>query len=430
MNVDFPNIRHLHALHEVLATRRIALAAERIHLSQPAVTQAIARIETALGARLFDRRPEGMFATEAGEMFGRRVARTLDYLKSGEAAALRKSPRPGQPRRAGFHRQLTAVQLRTLIAVERAGSFSHAARLLGVSQPAVQRAARDLETLSGLDLFEPIRRGIAPTPAAEALAHHARLAAAEIRQGVFEVGEYLGRDSTRIFVGTLPLSRTALLPAAIDAMLRTSPGRVQIQCVDGPYDTLLRDLRHGEIDFILGALRDPPPAEDVVQEPLFSDVLSVVASVGHPLAGRANLSLRDTLDYPWIAPPKPTPSGTYLFESLRIPSLPDTPVRIVSSSLVLVRALMMRGDYVTIMSRRQIAVEERLGLLAALPIELADSARPIGLTFRRGWVATPSQRRLLDLIRAQCDGAADRDPLYHNPMAGPANELPSRGPGC
>ncbi|MFV0515516.1 MAG: LysR family transcriptional regulator [Jhaorihella sp.] len=410
MQTEFLNIRHLLALHEVIATRRIALAAGRVHLSQPAVTQAIARLERDLGARLFERRATGMFPTQAGEMFGRRVARMLDFLKTGEAQALRKSPRPGRARRAGFHRLVSAVQLRCLIAVADAGSFSQAARRLGVSQPAVQRAARDLESLTGLELFEPVRRGIALSPAAEALARNARLAAAEIRQGRYEIGAHLGRDSTRISIGTLPLSRTALLPGAIDAMLRASPGRVQVHCVDGPYERLLRELRHGELDFILGALREPSPADDVEQEKLFSDALSVVASVDHPLAGREGLTLQDTLDYPWIAPPKSTPSGSFLFERLGIPGLADTPVRIVSSSLVMARGLMLRGDYITIMSRRQYAVEESLGLLAALPIALEHSERPIGLTFRRDWMATPSQARLLGLIRARAAAPGDLPP--------------------
>ena len=408
MQTRIPNIRHLLALHELMRTRRIALAADRVHLSQPAVSQAVAGLERELGTRLFERRARGMFPTEAGEMFGRRVARMLDFLKAGEAQALRRSPRPGRARHAGFHRLVSAVQLRCLIAVADAGSFSQAAQHLGVSQPAVQRAARDLESLTGLALFEPIRRGIALSPAAEALARNARLAAAELRQGRDEIGAHLGRDSTRIRIGTLPLSRTALLPGAIDTMLRTSPGRVQVHCIDGPYERLLRDLRHGELDFILGALREPLPAGDVEQEALFTDALSVVASVDHPLAGRQGLTLRDTLDYPWIAPPKSTPSGRFLFARLGIPDLPDTPVRIVSSSLVMARGLMMRGDYITIMSRRQYAVEESLGLLAALPITLEHSDRPIGLTFRRDWVATPSQARLLALIRA--GAAAPGDP--------------------
>ncbi len=397
-----PNLRHLQAFHEVLRTRRVALAAERVHLSQPAVTQALGRLERHLGARLFERRPEGMFATRAGALFGHRVGRMLEFLRTGEAQALRRAARQGRSRRAGFYRMLSTVQLRALIAVARAGSFSHAARLLGVSQPAVQRAARDLEQLTGLVLFEPARRGISLTPAAGALARNARLAVSELRQGMFEVAAHLGRDSTCIVIGTLPLSRTSLLPMAVSRFLDESGRGVQVQCVDGPYDRLLRELRHGEIDFILGALRDPPPADDIEQEQLFADRLSVVAAADHPLAGRSGLTLRETLKFPWIAPPRDTPTGRYLFERLKMPE-PDTPpVRIVSSSLAMLRGLMMQGDYITIMSRRQIEVEESLGLLAALDIALPDSARPIGLTTRRNWIPTRSQARLIAHIRAAC----------------------------
>ena len=46
-----------------------------------------------------------------------------------------------------------------------------------------------------------------------------------------------------------------------------------------------------------------------------------------------------------------------LHRLLRIGARDETPVRIVSSSLVLVRGLLTRGDYVTIMSRHQMQVE-------------------------------------------------------------------------
>jgi DNA-binding transcriptional LysR family regulator len=396
MDADFPHVRHLQALREVAECRRINVAAGRVHMSQPAVTQAIAGMERELGTPLFDRRPEGMFATEAGALFLHRVARALDLLKEGERQARRRSADSG---RRDFHRLATPVQLRALVAVAETGSFSQAARHLGVSQPGVHRATRDLERLAGIALFEPVRRGVTLTPAAEAFVLQVRLAASEVRQGRYEVSELMGRDSTRIFVGAMPLSRTAILPEAIDRLLRDSVGPVQVQCIDAPYETLVHDLRFGTLDFLIGALRDPLPAPDVVQEPLFRDRLHVVAARDHPLRQAARPTLEDTLAYPWIAPPKPTPSGTYLFEHLRIPQRPHTPVRIVSSSMVLIRGLMMRGDYVTIMCDHQIAVERAFGFLAPLPIELENGTLDIGFTFRAGWQPTATQTRFLDLIR-------------------------------
>lgn len=189
------------------------------------------------------------------------------------------------------------------------------------------RAAKDLKKLLGLTFFEPVRPGVALPPAAEDFAHFIRLAIAEIRQGSFEVSAFLGQDSTRIVVGAKPLSRAAIQPAASDQLVGGAEVKTQIQSVDGAYSTLLRDLRFGETDFLIGALRDPAHAEDVVQEVLFDDALLVVAAQDHPLANSGSVKLNDTLLHPWIAPPKATPWGSYLHEIPGIQQLPNSSVR-------------------------------------------------------------------------------------------------------
>ena len=174
---------------------------------------------------------------------------------------------------------------------------------------------------------------------------------------------------------------------------------VQIRLVDAPYGELLRELRYGALDVLIGALRDPAPTDDVVQEALFTDTLAVMARPGHPLAGRRGLTLDDTLDFPWIAPPKEAPTGAYLYRTLGIGERAETPVRVVSSSMVLVRGMLARGDYLTLLSPRQAAVEIAQGLMVPLDLPLPGSGRAIGLTTRAGWMPTPTQARFLDLVR-------------------------------
>ncbi len=54
----------------------------------------------------------------------------------------------------------------------------------------------------------------------------------------------------------------------------------------------------------------------------------------------------------------------------------------------------------TIISLNQIGgVERAQGLMVPLDVPLEGSARPIGLTTRRGWTPTPTQARFLELIR-------------------------------
>jgi len=405
---DFPNIRHLLAFREVARQQGISAAARKVHRSQPAVTQGIAGLERQLDVALFDRQAGGMFLTPAGELFFARVCRMFDHLAIGAREAVQletrqrvrqKKRQKGQRPQPDFYRNTTAAQLRALVAIGDTGSFSLAARRTGLSQPSIHRAGRDLERLAGMPFYSTTRKGIELTRAGEAFARAVRLARAELRQGFDELNHLKGEDSTNITVGSMPLSRSTILPEAINSILQEK-GKVQLRNVDGPYTELLRALRYGDLDVLIGALRDPAPSEDVVQEPLFSDPLAVVAGPDHPLAGRFGLTLKDTLPYPWIAPPRDTPTGDYLYRQLGIGQLENTPVRIVSSSLIMVRGLLARGDYLTILSLHQAALEVSLGLIVPLDVTLPNSARPIGLTYRAGWVPTTTQAGFLSLIRA------------------------------
>ncbi|WP_299351062.1 LysR family transcriptional regulator [uncultured Shimia sp.] len=399
MTVEFPNLRHLRAFKEVAERQSVSAAAAHVHLSQPAVTQAIGGLESRLELSLFDRRAEGMFATSAGQVFLTRVQRMFDHLESGSRQATQSAKAKSRGADTSFLHKISASQLRALIAIWETGSFSLAARKVGIAQPSVHRAARDLEKLAGVTFYTMSRKGVDLTQAAEDFARSVKIAAAELQQGYDEITLSRGQDSTRITVGSMPLSRTSILPQSIHDLMKENAG-VQIRTVEGPYDELLRSLRYGDLDFLIGAMRDPAPSDDVLQETLFDDPLAIVAGPQHPLAGRNNLTLKDAMQFPWIAPPRTTPSGSYLYRRLGIGGLDNTPVRVVSSSLVLIRGLLARGDYVTIMSRHQIAIERAEGLMVPLDIALPSSLRGIGVTTRDGWMPTPTQARFLDLVRA------------------------------
>ena len=415
MTTDFPNIRHMRVLAEAVRAGSVSVAAGRCHLSQPAATQAIAGLEKDLGTQLLIRRTRELTPTPEGAAFARRVGAALAHLERGAREALKSGRGEGgaTARNAGFDRLVTAAQLRALISIANAGSFTVAARDIGVSQPTIHRTARNLEALSGLTFFTATAVGVELTAAAQAFVLGAKLAQAEIRQGIEEIGRALGTQAGTFSIGSLPLARTSIVPRAVDAMVRRS-GRMQIRVVDGRFPQLLRSLREGELDCIIGALRDPVPAEDVVQEPLFDDPLALVAHPSHPLFDLPAPTVEDTLRFPWVAPPRETPAGGYLYETLRLQDRNITPVRVVSSSLVFLRGLLAQGPYVTIISRHQISVEEASGHLKPLPIPLQNNARGIGLTYRADWRPTVAQAEFMDLLRrAAAAAAASRAPDPH-----------------
>ena len=386
-----PNIRHLRAFCEVSHCKSISRASKKVYLSQPAITQAIAKLEDMLKLSLFDRRPEGMFTTEPGFLFRDRVERLLAHLNKGTMEAIRIGPK--RKPNINLDRLLTTVQLKALIAVSKAGNFSLAARTIGTTQPSLHRAARELEKILSVPLFIKSKEGIELTKSALILVQHAKLAFAELEQGFVEIESWHGRDSGNIIIGSMPLARTNLLPKAINQFSHIHPD-IQIRVVDGPYVDLLHGLRHGEIDFLIGALRYPLPIDDIIQEPLFDDMLAIVGRAEHPLIHHQPPTLDDMALYPWVVPREGTPTRDCFNAMFK------NPVKLVeTSSLVLIRSLLHESDRLALLSKHQIELEEKLGVLTTLPFEMPETKRPIGLTLRLGWRPTAAQKEFLEILK-------------------------------
>lgn len=291
------NLRHLRAFLAVAESGSVTQAAARSYVSQPAVTQAIAKLEALAEVPLFRRSPQGFFPTEAGEILRHRASRAFAMIDPALAEIAPRLPHIA-----------TRPQLRALIATSEAQNFSLAARVLGVSQPTVHRAIGQLEREAGLPLFQRGPQGVVPTRACTALARAARLAFAELDQAEAELGELAGREVGRIVIGATPLARSYILPRAL-ATFRAQRPRLGIKVLDGPYSELLRGLRRGEVDFMVGALRDPVPIDDVVQEALFEDTLVILAGRGHPQLDTA-LDVARLAAFPWLVTRENTPSRT------------------------------------------------------------------------------------------------------------------------
>ncbi|MCE1184970.1 MAG: LysR family transcriptional regulator [Rhodocyclales bacterium] len=414
MHDALPNLRHLRAFCEAERQKSISRAADAVFLSQPAVTQAIAKLEKTFGVGLLERVGAGVSPTGAGSAYANRVRRALAVIESGIAEALRIGGARSLRQARDLLALLTTTQLRAFVAVGTTNNFTLAARLVGSSQPAVHRSTRELEAVLEVALFEKTTRGIVLTRAGQVLWQQLKLAFAELHQGMAEVKSSGGLAQGSIVVGCMPLARHFVMPDTLVQFCGQYPA-VDIQFIESPYPDLLHGLRHGEIDFLVGALRYPPPVDDILQESLFASALCIVAGSQHPLARvERPLSLADLAAYPWVLPPSGTPTRDR-FERL-IAGVPGGGRfgLIESSSQILVRGLLKGSERLTLISRQQVQYEVDMGDLVILDFELGDNLREIGLTFRSDWQPTRVQLEFLELLRWVAAGAArPMQPPFH-----------------
>lgn len=373
------NLRHLKAVAATARTGSVSAAARLVYLTQPAITQAIAKLEETLGVPLFMRGPLGMATTEATVILLPRIEAALHLVGSS---------------------RVTAPQMRAFIALARSGSYAGAASALRLSEPSLHRAVADLSLSLEYKLVERRGRGIALTSRGTALARRFRLAEAELRAGVAEVETLKGREIGRIAIGAMPLSRARLLPNAIGAFHRGHP-KLDITVLEGSYTDLVGPLRDGEIDMMVGALR-PDAAGDLAQQPLFEDRPVILARAGHVLtAGPREPTVEQLAGFDWILPAEGTPLRAQWRRMFETSGIAPPRVAVQCGSVMVVRQLLIQGDFLTLLSPDQVAVELEAGWLARVGPAPGQPSRIIGVTTRAEWRPTVLQRRFVELLEAE-----------------------------
>ena len=404
MTGPISNLRHLTVFSSVARLGSVSAAARAAHLSQPAVTQAIASLERDFGGLLFARTAHGMEPTEAGRLCAERVARVLQRIGAALTAA--------GPQSAGWRNSIhgiTSRQLQALVAVVESGGFGAAARAQRMTRATLHRAARELERRIGAPLFETTSHGVRPTREALRLCVQVQLAITELAQARAEVAGSGGTEHGATVIGAMPLGRSFMVPETVLRFAARRPSH-RISILDGPYDSLLDALRRGGADFLVGALRESIPP-DVIQELLFEDPLAIIVRKGHPLAkmsgGRRGsdhawraLPAEALVRFPWIAPRPGSPLRRHFERLFRGTGGQPPAAPIECNSLIAARALLLRSDRAMLLSAQQARHELAAGELIALPHPAGRVVREIGLTLRREWRPTPAQAELLDILRA------------------------------
>ena len=391
-----PHLRSLRVLAAVAQAGSSQAAATLLHVAQSSVSRAVQQLEAALASPLFERSARGMCVTPQGSQLALRTQRALQFL----AEADRHHPRSAHTPWHGslLARGVTARHLHVLQAIAERGSEARAAVQLGVSQPAVHQALRQLEHMVGASLCIRARSGLRLDDAGDALLLASRLAQAELRQAEDEWAEPGGGLQGRLAIGTLPFSTTMLLAPSVEQLLVQQPA-TRVVLVDGTFEALVAQLRRAELDCVVGALRNQPPADDLTQEVLFEDRLAVMVRAGHPLAQQPSLTWAALRSAQWVLPMPHTPAEQAFVQMLQAANLAPPPDQLRANSALMMQAMLLGSDRLALMSPRQVAPEVQAGLLVTLPLPVQHAPRPIGVLWRSAYLPTPAAAQWQSIMR-------------------------------
>lgn len=186
--------------------------------------------------------------------------------------------------------------LRLFLHIVEAESITRGAERAGLALASASARIRGMEEASCVALLDRNPRGVRPTPAGQALAHHARVVLGQLEQMRGDLRQYAQglRGHVRVLSNTAALTH---LPEALGRFLASHP-TIDVDLEEKPSQEIVAAVAGGLAD--MGIAADTVETGPLETLPFQTDRLVLIVPRGHPLEGRDAIALRKVLDEPFV----------------------------------------------------------------------------------------------------------------------------------
>jgi DNA-binding transcriptional LysR family regulator len=292
---------------------------------------------------------------------------------------------------------LNLRQLQTFITVARLGSFTRAAHLLHLSQPALTKQLRQLEETLGVRLLDRNTRSVELTRIGKELAPVVDQLLRELEAVVVNTKGLAEKSRGVIRIAALPSISSTILPRAVAQFKKLHPG-ISAILKDTLAQQLVAMVKADEVDFGIGCLNGTEP--EVQFTLLLTDRIVVVFPPGSGLERRKVIELSELVGLPLILMDKESSVRRLVdkaFESIGKFAVPAFEATYMSTAAGMVHA----GLGVALLPSSAFETGELTGLCCR-PIKHPVLIREIGVIQKSGRSLSPAAESFLKSLKAVC----------------------------
>ena len=291
--------------------------------------------------------------------------------------------------------------LQALVAALEEGSLRGAARRLGLSQPAMTKALRELEREVGAPLLQRAHTGVTATAQGQVLYEHARTVQRELDSARQTIAQLGGEMTGELKVGAVPLAMLLLIPETARTFGQVFPD-IRLNVREELYVAQLTHLRGGDMDVLLGPIPQGLPHGEFHVEPLLPIEMAVVVAKGSPHAQCRSLADLRHVRWVFTSATGTTSYARLLFERNGLE--PPQPAAIANSTLGLM-ALITGAQCAGLMPMPIALHPAARQFLDIVPIKEGHLSLPLGAMYRPEALLKPMVRHFLSHVHRAANQA-------------------------
>lgn len=292
--------------------------------------------------------------------------------------------------------KLDPRHLAQLSVIVEAGSFQSAAERMGLTQPALSRNMKSLESRLGTSIFKRDGRRSVPNSLGLRLARNGLAIRLAEEQASILAGQSAQGSVGELRIGAPPIVAGRFLTNALSRFIKENPGCI-VELRTGLVHELRSMLERGQIDVVLGPQSLADPAGGLEFLPLIDDRVGILCRVGHPLTARQSIMPSDLEAQLWLAHSRGSLLRQQTEAAMMASGVNAMQIACETDSIRSVLEIVADTDLITSMPKATTApyLESRLRFL---DFDHPQFHRPLGAIRRRDTPSNSAVNNFLKLI--------------------------------
>lgn len=291
-------------------------------------------------------------------------------------------------------------RLQVFHAVARLLSFTKAAEMLHMTQPAVTFQIRQLEEQFDTRLFDRAHNRVSLTEAGHVAFDYAERIFEQYAEMENAITEITGNISGSLTLGASTTISEYMLPALLGDFNSKNP-EVRLRLRVSNTEGIVSMVENNVID--LGVVEGPVTNKNLVVEVCRKDELVVVVPTDHELANQKSVSVKKLVKYPFICREEGSGTREVIVDHMKAQGLGKHALKacLELGSPEAVKGAVESGMGISVMSSVSITKELKLGSLKAIPLD-PPLSREFSFVRQRQKFRVRTMEDLLDFARNYC----------------------------